>query len=139
MQVAHKQLQAIRRLTMCPAVALAGVVLWVGCAAPSRKGAPMAKPQFESPGPSGQGKEEAAMADPRKEKSSPASIAQQKHAPRLMAIDGVLGVGVGQDPIGNESIVVYVRDQGVARNVPRDLDGISTQVQVTGPIEALKR
>ena len=55
-----------------------------------------------------------------------------------MAIDGVEGVGTGQDAVGNEAVVVYVRDQEAARRVPRKVDGLNVLVQITGQIEALK-
>lgn len=63
---------------------------------------------------------------------------KEEHRAQLMAIDGVEGVGVAQNQIGNQGIVVYVRDQEVAKRIPRELDGISVQIQVTGPIDALK-
>jgi hypothetical protein len=56
-----------------------------------------------------------------------------------MAIEGVEGVGTGQDAIGNEGIVVYVRDAEAAKRIPRVVDGLNVQVQITGPIEALNR
>jgi hypothetical protein len=139
MQSPVRWVKAIRHLVNCPRVVVAGIVIWAGCMAPSQKGGSVAKPQFEAPGPAAAGQEEAAVSYPRQEQPSPAHTVQQKHAPRLMAIDGVLGVGVGLSPVGDEAIVVYLRDQGVAKNVPRELDGIPVQVQVTGPIDALKR
>jgi hypothetical protein len=46
-------------------------------------------------------------------------------------------IGGGQDPIGNETIVVYVGDQETVKRVPEELDGLKVQIKVTGPIEAL--
>jgi hypothetical protein len=60
-----------------------------------------------------------------------------RHRDALMAIEGVQGVGVTRDRIGNDAVVVYVRDQGVADSVPRSLDGVSVQIEVTGHIDAL--
>ena len=82
------------------------------------------------------GAEEAALPYPRNEEPSAVSSIKQKHEARLMAIDGVEGVGIGQDQIGDEAIVVYARDSGVADRLPRELDGVSLQIVVTGPIEA---
>jgi hypothetical protein len=62
---------------------------------------------------------------------------QEEHRAQLMAIDGVEGVGIGQDSTGSEGIVVYARDPGVAQRVPRTIAGMNVDVQVTGRIDAL--
>jgi hypothetical protein len=49
-----------------------------------------------------------------------------------MAIEGVEGVGTGQDAIGTEGIVVYVRDAQAEKRIPRTVDGLNVQVQATG-------
>jgi hypothetical protein len=123
---------------MVAVVAFLGIVLSGGCVDPSRKGAAMIEPGFESPNVRGAEQENAEMPHRSSQEASPASSIREEHRARLMAIDGVEGVGVGQNQIGDEAIVVYVRDQEVAKQVPRELDGISVQVQVTGPIDALK-
>jgi hypothetical protein len=69
---------------------------------------------------------------------SPGDVAKRKRVASLMALEGVEGVGTAQDAIGNEGIVVYVRDAEAAKRVPRTVDGLNVQVQVTGPIDALK-
>ena len=98
----------------------------------------MRKAEFSSPKTKPADREDAAMpyhpgADPSADK------VKEKQRASLMAIDGVEGVGTGQDAIGNEAIVVYVRDQEAAKRVPRTVDGMKVVVQITGPIDALKR
>jgi hypothetical protein len=92
---------------------------------------------FRSPDRRKLPKETAAMPYSADEGLSAPNGVLDKHRAMLMAIDGVLGVGTGQDRIGNEAIVVYIRDQGVAKSVPRELEGLSIQIEVTGPIDAL--
>ncbi len=61
---------------------------------------------------------------------------ERKRQERLMAIEGVEGVGVSQDAVGGRAIVVYVRDAEAAKRVPPEIDGLNVQVQITGPITA---
>ncbi len=64
-------------------------------------------------------------------------LIKRKHEARLLGMEGVTGVGIGTDDIGNAVIFVYVRDASVSRNIPPDLDGINVKMQVTGEIDAL--
>lgn len=98
----------------------------------------MNQTDFNTPDVKGLPQEEAALPYNPEPDQSPALAAKQKHEAELMAMDGVEGIGIAQDPIGNPAIVLYVRDQAVARGLPKDLDGVPVQVQVTGPIDALK-
>ena len=97
----------------------------------------MSKAGFNAP-KSGD-REDAAMPYQSGEEVAPAETVRQKLQARLMEIEGVEGVGIGQDAIGDEGIVVYVRDAEAAKRIPRTLDGLKVIVQVTGPIDALKR
>ena len=126
------------QLLLSLALVLLSVVQRGDCLAPYQKGGSVSKPIFESPAMKPRGKEEAALPYPRETVLQPAYGIKQKHEASLLAMDGVEGVGIGQDQIGNEAIVVYVRDQGVADRLPQNLDGMSVQVIVTGPIEASK-
>lgn len=104
-----------------------------------KEGSTMNKPEFEQPKGGQLAREEAAMPYPR-EQGLPAPYAvKQKHEEKLMAIEGVTGVGVGQDAIGNETIVVYVTHKAVAEKLPKEIEGLNVRVTVTGPIEALPR
>ena len=69
--------------------------------------------------------------------SSRVRRAQEKHESRLLAIDGVEGIGVDVSEIGDEIIVVYVRDAGVRAAVPARLDGIIVRTVVSGELDAL--
>lgn len=98
----------------------------------------MSKDEFSAPKSKPDNHEDAAMPYHPSKVLSPADTVKQKREASLMAIEGVEGVGTGQDAIGNEGIVVYVRDAEAAKRIPRTVDGLNVQVQVTGPIDALK-
>jgi hypothetical protein len=59
-----------------------------------------------------------------------------RHQGQLMAIDGVEGVGVGRDRIGNSAIVVFLRDASVAAQVPSQIEGCPVETSVTGIVDA---
>lgn len=99
----------------------------------------MNKEKFEIPDPKQVIHEEVAMSYSPMHAQSSTDAVKRKREAALMNIEGVQGVGLGQDSIGNEAIVVYVRDQGVAKQIPRDLDGVSVIVEVTGVIRPLPR
>lgn len=58
------------------------------------------------------------------------------HEARLLSIDGVVGIGIQQNEIGDEVIWVYLRDESVLRHIPSILEGIPVQTEITGEIEA---
>ena len=62
--------------------------------------------------------------------------ARNEHA--LMAIDGVQGVGIGHGPLGDEAIVVYLRDASVGQHIPTQVEGYPVVTVVTGPIDAYR-
>ena len=61
---------------------------------------------------------------------------RRNHEGALMAIEGVEGVGVGQNEIGDAAIIVYLRDEGVKRRIPRTIEGHPVVTHVTGVIDA---
>ncbi len=61
---------------------------------------------------------------------------KQAHELELMAIDGVVGVGVGDGDLGEDVILVYVRDAATAKQVPKSLEGHAVRIVVTGDIDA---
>lgn len=71
--------------------------------------------------------------------SSPIALAKQKHEAALMQIDGVEGVAIGKDALGNDAIIVYLREASVKPRVPRQLDGFPVETEVTGLIDAQRR
>jgi len=70
----------------------------------------------------------------------PATIQDVKarHESRLMAQPGVVAVGIGRDPDGNEAIIVSLdRERPEVRaSVPQTLEGYAVHVQVIGPVRA---
>jgi hypothetical protein len=73
---------------------------------------------------------------PASELSSKVEQVKQAHEARLMAMDGVMGVGVGRNPIGDDAIVVYLRDYTAQKNIPTQLDGVPVMFEITGIIDA---
>jgi len=67
--------------------------------------------------------------------STPAGDALARHEARLLAIAGVVGVGVGIGLTG-AVILVYVRNQEARSRVPRVLDGVPVELVVSGEIDA---
>ncbi len=63
---------------------------------------------------------------------------KQSHEVQLMKIQGVEGVGIGADDIGNPAIVVYVSSATVQNQLPRRIQGFNVRVEnLKGPISAL--
>ncbi|HET6976032.1 MAG TPA: hypothetical protein VFI24_06905 [Pyrinomonadaceae bacterium] len=71
--------------------------------------------------------------------SSPIENVKQNHEDRLMAIEGVEGVGLGRNSIGDDAIIVYLRSEDVKGRIPSDIDGHPVETKVTGIIEAQDR
>lgn len=64
--------------------------------------------------------------------------AKARHAPRLLALPGVVSVGIGRDARGGEVIVVGLdraRPETQAR-LPAQLEGYRVQVQLIGTVKA---
>ena len=61
---------------------------------------------------------------------------KRSHEAELFAIDGVEGVGIGEDESGNEFIRVYVREQQAAAKLPKSLEGFTVKAQVSGQFDA---
>jgi hypothetical protein len=81
--------------------------------------------------------EDAAMPySPESEASSAVEQVRQSHEQELMAIKGVEGVGIGNDSIGNDAIIVYVRTEDAKIRVPSSIDGYPVETIVTGIIDA---
>lgn len=99
---------------------------------------------FDTP-PAGPGQpEEAAMLyDPGMQEpdSGPAAIeaVRQRNEQALLSIDGVMGVGVGRTPIGEDAIVVYLRDASVEGRAPSQVEGYPVETIITGEIDAYHR
>jgi hypothetical protein len=69
---------------------------------------------------------------------APAAAVQLRHQDDLMAVPGVVGVGLGATESGQPAIVVLAERSGVA-GLPVSLGGIPVRVMVTGEIWALQQ
>jgi hypothetical protein len=58
------------------------------------------------------------------------------HEAELLAMRGVVSVGVGFGPAGREALLVGVVDAGVAARLPAEMDGVPVIVTVTGEVDA---
>ena len=70
--------------------------------------------------------------------ATPSALAavKDRNESRLVAIDGVKGVGMGRDPIGRDALVIYISDQSVSSRLPTVVEGFPVVFVVTGEIDA---
>jgi hypothetical protein len=83
--------------------------------------------------------EEAAMPYAPEESSEPRTAIQQakhSHERELLAIDGVEGVGIGRNSIGDDAIILYLRSEDVKTRIPHNIGGYPVETKVTGIIDA---
>jgi hypothetical protein len=98
---------------------------------------------FDSPDQGGAASETAEMVynpDPPPRDGAPRSeiaLVLERNEQLLLAIEGVEGVAIGQNRIGQDVIVVYIRDASVRDRVPTQIEGYPVETVVTGPIKAL--
>lgn len=61
-----------------------------------------------------------------------------KHEAQLLAMQGVVSVGIGQDDKGQAVIVIGVDSKGIldSVNFPQQLEGYPVMVQFIGPVRA---
>lgn len=64
--------------------------------------------------------------------------ARQRHERALMAIEGVVGMGVGRTPTGDDAIILYLKDASVKSRVPACVGGYPVETVVTGGIDAYR-
>jgi hypothetical protein len=69
---------------------------------------------------------------------APAAAVQLRHQEDLMAVPGVVGVGLGATDSGRPAVVVLAERGGVA-GLPASLGGVPVRVMVTGEIWALQQ
>ena len=93
----------------------------------------------EKPGPdfSGSGPVEFHPAAPQQQSASEALLAREE--PRLMAIPGVVSVGLTTGGPGGQAIEVGVTDANVRSRLPEHIHGVPLVVTVTGEIDAQPR
>jgi hypothetical protein len=97
----------------------------------------MSDVQNPPPDFSGSGAVEYRPASARSSSALEALLAREEA--RLLAILGVTSVGIGLGPAGTEVLVVGVVDAGVATRLPSDIEGVPVVVNVSGPVDALRR
>lgn len=68
--------------------------------------------------------------------TSKAEKARRKHEAKLFEIDGVEGVSIDSGDLGEDIVVVFVRDESVVKKVPKTLDGVPVRAEVTGEFDA---
>jgi hypothetical protein len=61
----------------------------------------------------------------------------RRHTDRLMAMEGVVTVGQGQDEIGRDCITVGVKTARYLDKIPKTIDGVSVCATVVGEVDAL--
>lgn len=82
--------------------------------------------------------EEAAMPYEPDEAAAQSAVGAvaSRYEQELLGIDGVEGIAVGADSAGRDAIVVYIRDGGIAEQLPRMIDDYPVEAVVTGQISA---
>lgn len=65
------------------------------------------------------------------------ALVRDRTEQRLLAIEGVKGVGIGLDRIGSDALIVYALDASVRARVPAEIEGYPIEITVTGEIDAL--
>jgi len=63
---------------------------------------------------------------------------KKKHAARLLAMPGVISVGIGRNPDGKSVIVIGLdapRPQ-TQKKLPKELNGYPARVEIIGPVKA---
>lgn len=79
----------------------------------------------------------AAPAAPPGTGAGPVAAVLERQRAALMALDGVVMVGEGQDEVGREAIVVGVKRHDQLAGLPRSLDGVRVMGLVIGEVDAL--
>jgi hypothetical protein len=61
-----------------------------------------------------------------------------KHSDRLLAMPGVVSVGIGRNPDGTAVIILGLDGPrpDTAKQLPKELDGYPVRVEVIGPVKA---
>ena len=70
------------------------------------------------------------------EPTSDIEAVKLRHEDELLLRPNVTGVGIGQNAIGEDAIIVYLLEKSAAAGLPRELEGYEVMVEVTGPIDA---
>jgi hypothetical protein len=93
----------------------------------------------QTPGPdfSGAGPVEYSPAETQSSGAAGQLLASEEA--RLLAIPGVVSVGVSTGRPGEEALAVGVTDANVAARLPREINGVPVVITVTGPVDAQRQ
>jgi hypothetical protein len=64
------------------------------------------------------------------------ALVQEDHTPEFLALDGVVGTGVGMRDDGRLAMKILLRDDQLAGRLPRELEGLPVILEVVGEIKA---
>lgn len=66
---------------------------------------------------------------------------KRKHAGHLLALQGVVSIGIGKDPEGKPVIVAGLDSPRpkTQKKIPKELDGFPVLVEIIGPVKAQKK
>lgn len=67
--------------------------------------------------------------------------AKGKYAGRLLALQGVVSVGIGKDPEGKPVIVAGLDSPRpkTQKKIPKELDGFPVRIEIVGLVKAQKK
>jgi hypothetical protein len=98
-------------------------------------------PIFSTPDPAVLlGEPEPVVAEPSAPAQSGGGKAERvlaRESARLFGFDGVVMVGLGRDEIGEDAILVGVKQKGHVAQLPREIDGVRVMTTVIGEVDAL--
>jgi hypothetical protein len=65
-------------------------------------------------------------------------VVKKRHEHELLRLDGVQGVGIGDDDDGRPAIMVYVEDgsPGIRQRIPNQLENVRVLVEESEPFTA---
>jgi len=86
-------------------------------------------PPFEEPTADGEQAAVPVGAPPDLERHSTDAVVEA-HRRHLLAVAGVVGVGHGRTPDGDDAVLVWVTDARAADRLPRELDGHAVIVEL---------
>ncbi len=67
--------------------------------------------------------------------TTPAEQIKERNEAKLLKIDEVVGVGLGENAIGDPAIIIYARHKDVKEKIPESIEGLDTVLEVVGDIE----
>lgn len=93
----------------------------------------------QTPGPDFSGAGPVEYSPAETQSSGPVGQVLASEETRLLAIPGVVSVGVATGRPGEEALAVGVTDANVAARLPREINGVPLVITVTGPVDAQRQ